>query len=158
MFHLLIRRLATKLLDQKHKVDKMRLLELLDNNEEPKKSAPSREPKMIGTTKGMSADQAAALPNAAINRQLRNTDTYLQYRYGVALAAAAAHEGSDEFEQESAWAENIGLVGYSDEEMEQIKAADKLMGVTSDVVTDGSGSHEVSSVNTKSAISGAENQ
>jgi len=137
----------------------MRLLELLDP-EQPGKSGGvgDREPKNFGRAGTLSKDQAAAIPHAAVNKQIRNTDTYMQYRYGVALAAAAAQEGQDEFEQESAWAENVGLVGYTDEEMDQIKAADKLMGVSSDVITDGSGSHEQDDVNTRSAISGAENE
>ena len=54
----------------------------------------------------------------------------MQMRYGIALAAAAAH-GDDEFEQESAWAENLGMVGYSDADVALMDAADKLMGVKS---------------------------
>ena len=137
----------------------MRLLELLDNNEPEKKATgPTvRPPKDSGTSRSLRKDQATAIPHAMVNTQIRNTDTYMQYRYGVALAAAAAQEGPDEFDQESAWSENIGLVGYTDREVELIRAADKLMGVTSDELTDGSGSHEVDDVNTKSAISGAEN-
>lgn len=137
----------------------MRLLELLDP-EQPKKSSDTamREPMLYGRPGDLSKDQAASIPHAVVNRQIRNTDAYLQYRYGLALAAAAAQEGLEEFEQESAWGENIGMVGYTDDELDQIKRADKLMGVTSDLITDGSGSHEVSDVNTKSAISGAENE
>jgi len=137
----------------------MRLLELLDNEAPKKPSGPEvRAPKNAGASHAMRKDQASAIPHAMVNTQLRNTDTYMQYRYGVALAAAAAHEDSNEFEQESAWSENVGLVGYTDEEVELIRAADKLMGVTTDEMTDGSGSHEMDDVNAKSAISGAENQ
>jgi len=75
-----------------------------------------------------SIDQS--LPNARIEPQVRNTDTYMQLRYGIALAAAAA-SGDTDFEQESAWAENLGMVAYSDEEIKIIQDADKLMGVTS---------------------------
>lgn len=75
-----------------------------------------------------SIDQS--IPNARIEPEVRNTDTYMQLRYGIALAAAAAAQDS-EFEQESAWAENIGMVAYSDEEIKIIQAADKLMGVKS---------------------------
>jgi len=70
-----------------------------------------------------------SIPNARIEPEVRNTDTYMQMRYGIALAAAAAH-GDDDFEQESAWAENLGMVGYSDADIEIMDAADKLMGVT----------------------------
>jgi hypothetical protein len=72
-----------------------------------------------------------ALPNPRIEPELRNTDTYMQLRYGIALAAAAAAEGKEQFEQETAWAENIGMVSYTQEEVDRIKMADKLMGVKS---------------------------
>lgn len=71
-----------------------------------------------------------SIPNARIEPQLRNTDTYMQGRYGIAMAAAAANQG-ESFEQESAWAENLGMLAYSDEEIKIIQAADKLMGVKS---------------------------
>lgn len=137
----------------------MRLLELLDNNEpEKKEPGPTVRPAMdSGKSHALAKDPAGAIPHAIVNTQLRNTDTYMQYRYGLALAAAAAHENNSEFEQESAWSENVGLVAYTDQELELIKNADKLMGVKSDEMTDGSGSHEQDDVNTRSAISGAEN-
>lgn len=80
-----------------------------------------------GTTRGVIDP---ALPNVRIEPQLRNTDTYMQSRYGLALAAAAAMQ-DDDFEQESTFAENLGMVAYSDVEVEIIKQADKLMGVKS---------------------------
>lgn len=83
--------------------------------------------KDFGTVK-KGIDQS--IPNARIEPEVRNTDTYMQMRYGIALAAAAAH-GDDDFEQESAWAENFGMVGYSDADVEIMDAADKLMGVKS---------------------------
>ena len=83
--------------------------------------------KDFGTVK-KGIDQS--IPNARIEPEVRNTDTYMQMRYGIALAAAASH-GDDDFEQESAWAENLGMVGYSDADVEIMDAADKLMGVKS---------------------------
>jgi hypothetical protein len=83
--------------------------------------------KDFGTTK---SEVDPALPNARIEPEVRNTDAYMQGRYGQALAAAAASQ-ADDFEQESAWAENFGMVAYSDEEVEIIKRADALMGVKS---------------------------
>lgn len=71
-----------------------------------------------------------SIPNARIEPQVRNTDTYMQMRYGIALAAAAA-QGEDDFEQESAWAENLGMVGYSDADVALMDAADRIMGVKS---------------------------
>ena len=104
--------------------------------------------KDFGTVKRGDIDQS--LPSVMIEPQLRNTDTYMQMRYGIALAAAAARKGED-FEQESAWSENIGMVGYTDAEVEQIKAADALMGVKSINLTT-KGSQERTDTGTKSAV------
>lgn len=104
--------------------------------------------KDYGTVKRGDIDQS--LPSIMIEPQLRNTDTYMQMRYGIALAAAAARKG-EEFEQESAWSENIGMVGYTDAEVEQIKIADELMGVKSINLTT-KGSQERTDTGTKSAV------
>ncbi len=104
--------------------------------------------KDYGTVKRGDIDQS--LPSVMIEPQLRNTDTYMQMRYGIALAAAAARKG-EEFEQESAWSENIGMVGYTDAEVEQIKIADELMGVKSINLTT-KGSQERTDTGTKSAV------
>ena len=104
--------------------------------------------KEYGSVKTGGVDES--IPNAMIEPQLRNTDTYMQMRYGMALAAAAARKG-EEFEQESAWAENIGMVGYTDAEVEQIKIADELMGVKSINLTT-KGSQERTDTGTKSAV------
>jgi hypothetical protein len=104
--------------------------------------------KEYGSVKKGILDQS--IPNAMIEPQLRNTDTYMQMRYGIALAAAAA-QGGEDFEQETAWAENIGLVAYTDAEVAQIKAADKLMDVKS-VNISSKGSQERPDTNTKSAV------
>ena len=78
----------------------------------------------------LNADVDAALPGVWVQRQLRNTDPYMQYRYGIALAASRADAaGHVEFEQESPWAENLTIVGFSPEDEEVVKLADKLMGV-----------------------------
>jgi hypothetical protein len=54
----------------------------------------------------------------------------MQYRYGVALAGARAKKEHDvEFEQESAWAENLAVVTYAKEDEETIRLADAMMGV-----------------------------
>lgn len=90
-----------------------------------------------------------AIPNGRIVPQVRNTDTYMQYRYGVALAAAAAQQG-EEFQQESAWSENISMVGYTDAEIEIMDAADKLMGVSGVALT--GKSSEKSDVNSSSPV------
>jgi len=79
----------------------------------------------------------AALPGIYVQRQLRNTDTYLQMRYGMALAAARAEKaGHVEFAQETAWAENFINGMFVPEDEETIMLASKLMGVTPTRITD----------------------
>ena len=86
--------------------------------------------KSHGEFSSLSNDVDAALPGVWVQRQLRNTDPYMQYRYGLAMAAARADKSGDvSFEQESPWAENLTIVGFSPEDEETIKMADKLMGV-----------------------------
>jgi len=86
--------------------------------------------KTHGKFASLSTDVDAALPGVWVQRQLRNTDPYMQYRYGLALAAARANQADDvQFEQESPWAENLTIVGFTPEDEETIKMADKLMGV-----------------------------
>jgi len=83
--------------------------------------------KEYGSIRHSGVDEA--IPSAIIEPRLRNTDTYMQMRYGMALAAAAAADDPAEFDQESVWAENMVMIGYTPEEIEIIQAADKLMGV-----------------------------
>jgi hypothetical protein len=93
--------------------------------------------KAHGTFSGIGASADLALPGVWVQRQLRNTDPYMQYRYGLAIAAARADAaGHVDFEQESGWAENLTIVGYAAEDEEIIKLADKLMGVTGTKVAD----------------------
>jgi hypothetical protein len=78
-----------------------------------------------------------ALPGVFVQRQLRNTDTYMQYRMGLALAAARADAaGHIKFNQESSWAENFINVMWAPEDEETIMLASKLMGVTPSMITD----------------------
>lgn len=79
----------------------------------------------------------ATLPGVYVQRQLRNTDTYMQLRYGIALAAARAEQAGDvEFDQETAWAENFINGMFVPEDEETIMLASKLMGVTPTMITD----------------------
>jgi len=84
--------------------------------------------KDYGSTRG---EINSALPNARIEPKLRNTDTYMQLRYGVAIAAASAAQNGQQFQQESTWSENLGAIAYTDAEIAILDAADKLMGVSS---------------------------
>jgi hypothetical protein len=89
------------------------------------------EVKLHGTFSKVDPQVSNAMPGVFVQRQLRNTDPYMQYRYGLALAGARAKQQHDVgFEQESAWAENLAIVCFSDEDVETIKLADAMMGVT----------------------------
>ena len=93
-----------------------------------------------------------ALPGVYVQRQLRNTDAYMQYRMGLALAAARADAaGHVKFNQESSWAENFIHVMWADEDEETIKLASKLMGVTPSMITDKK-SREPKSTETQSPV------
>jgi hypothetical protein len=93
-----------------------------------------------------------ALPGVFVQRQLRNTDTYMQYRMGLALAAARADAaGHVKFSQESSWAENFINVLWADEDEETIMLASKLMGVTPSMITDKK-SREHKSTETQSPV------
>lgn len=108
--------------------------------------------KSHGKFVSLSVDIDAALPGVWVQRQLRNTDPYMQYRYGIALAAARADAaGEVEFEQESPWAENLTIVGYTPEDADVVKMADKLMGVTATRIADDK-SKESKTTNTVSPV------
>jgi hypothetical protein len=95
--------------------------------------------KSHGKFVSLDADVDAALPGVWVQRQLRNTDPYMQYRYGVALAGARADAAGDvKFQQESPWAENLTIVGYTPEDADVVKMADKLMGVKATRIADDS--------------------
>ena len=107
-----------------------------------------RRSKDYGIVKSGGVDEA--IPSAIIEPQIRNTDTYMQMRYGIALAAAAAQQDPN-WSQESIWAENLAMIGYTDAEINQIQAADKLMGVKG-VKISHKGSQEHTDVNTTSPV------
>ena len=93
--------------------------------------------KGYGTPKKVRDRAAEPLPGVYVQRQLRNTDTYMQYRMGLALAAARADQAGDiKFGQESSWAENFINVMWTPEDEETIMLAAKLMGVEPTAITD----------------------
>jgi hypothetical protein len=90
-----------------------------------------------GKPKKVRDSASDALPGVYVQRQLRNTDAYMQYRMGLALAAARADKaGHIKFNQESSWAENFINVMWANEDEETIMLASKLMGVTPSAITD----------------------
>jgi hypothetical protein len=120
----------------------MRAREFVTENEE----------KRHGRWGKLPPDVKGALPGMWVQRKLRNTDPYMQYRYGLALAAARGIQaGETTFEQESAWAENFAVVGYVEQDAEVIALADKLMGVKATQMAD-YGSEETSNTNIQSPV------
>ena len=68
---------------------------------------------------------ARTLPSTYVLPHLKNQDPYLQYRMGMALAAARHPEN---WETQSAFGENMSVVGYTDADDETLKLALKLIG------------------------------
>lgn len=101
--------------------------------------------KTHGTSDQVAKSSADPLPGVYVQQQLRNTDPYMQYRYGMAVAAARAVKNGDlpksSYDVESPFAENLTQVMYAPEDEETIKLASKLMGVTPTKITD-TASHE----------------
>jgi hypothetical protein len=104
--------------------------------------------KDYGVVKHGGVDEA--IPSAIIEPRIRNTDTYMQMRYGIALAAAAASDDPN-WGQESVWAENLAMIGYTSEEIDLIKKADKMMGIKGIQISH-KGSQERTDVNKQSPV------
>lgn len=110
------------------------------------------EAKSKGRAEPVSVRKSDPLPGVFVQKELRNTDPYMQYRYGLAVAAARAHkEHGVNFDQETAWAENLTQVMFTPEDEETIKMASKLMGVKPTRITDNK-SHEPKSTGTQSPV------
>ena len=113
------------------------------------------DPKLTGTTSRLPARITGPLPSVFVQKQLRNTDPYMQYRYGLAVASALGIKNgdlaADSMEQESEWAENLTQIAYAPEEEEIIRLASKIMGVTPTQIAD-SGSVETNKINTVSPV------
>jgi len=88
-----------------------------------------------GRTGSLAPDVADALPATYVIPELPNQDPYLQYRFGVAMAAAKgaserASDGIPPFSKSSAWGENQIVIGYMDPKTgEYIDDALKQMGL-----------------------------
>lgn len=81
-----------------------------------------RAKEFIGETK-LKDDSGHTLPATYVLPKLPNQDAYLQYRFGLQLAAA----GPDYYQQDtdSPWGENMAVVAYSSGEEEILKSAAK---------------------------------
>ena len=105
-----------------------------------------------GKAPPLSKEIESTLPPTIVMPELQNNDTYRQYRYLLALAAAQAHENGDiEFNSQSSWNENTSVVCYTPEEQRIVELANKLMGVTGHTIVK-SKSHEDPHVNTRSPV------
>lgn len=94
----------------------------------------------------------STLPPTYVMPELQNNDTYRQYRYLLALAAAQAHENGDiKFQSQSSWNENTSVICYTPEEQRIVELANKLMGVHGYNIVN-SKSHEEPHVNTRSPV------
>ena len=88
-----------------------------------------------GRTGSLQDDVASALPATYVIPKLKNQDPYLQYRFGVALAAAKgakdrAEEGDQPFEPKSAWGENEIIISYDPSIDGVIDDALRIVGLT----------------------------
>lgn len=73
----------------------------------------------------MSDDVRLALPGTVEFAKLKNQDPYKQLRMGVAMAAARSDLPMD---TESSFGEDMTIIGYTDEDIETIQLAMKLLG------------------------------
>jgi hypothetical protein len=78
-----------------------------------------------GGTGSLSPAVARAMPTTWELPALSNQDPYLQYRMGVAMASARSGEP---METESAFGENMSIVGYTEADDETVRLALKTMG------------------------------
>lgn len=78
-------------------------------------------------------DVEYTLPASYAIPQLKNQDPYLQYRFGVAYAAAKAAKVSEDsiepYHKETPWGENQVIVSYGNDVGSEIDDALRLMGM-----------------------------
>lgn len=110
------------------------------------------KPKDYGVPAAIDPDVENTIPGTFIVPELRNTDPYMQYRMGLALAVAQASKSREvKFDQETIWAENFITTAYAEEEQDTIKTAAKLMGVDVVQVTS-TKSQEIDGINKNSPV------
>jgi hypothetical protein len=110
------------------------------------------KPKDYGIPAAIDPDVEKTIPGTFIVPELRNTDPYMQYRMGLALAVAQASKSREvKFDQETIWAENFITTAYAEEEQDTIKTAAKLMGVNVVQVTS-TKSQEIDGINKNSPV------
>ena len=72
---------------------------------------------------------ADALPNTTVLTDVQNNDAYTQYRMGMAIASARAKAAGEipEFDETSAWGENMVVTAYTDADQETLEMGLALM-------------------------------
>ena len=79
---------------------------------------------------------------------LQNNDAYRQYRFGVTLAAARAHQNNEiNIDSSNPFGENLIVVARSKEEEEQLKLATSLFGSAQNTLISSSKSEELPGTN-----------
>ena len=104
--------------------------------------------------------QAAAIPNAFVIPKLHNTDPYIQYRMGMAMAAAPGQKDRDAegsangVGKESTWGQAFAIIDYSGTQEDQINSALQMVGLqpSDKKAITTKGSHEVKSVEKDSPV------
>lgn len=112
-------------------------------------------------TNGLSV-ASFSLPNTYIMPELKNSDFYELYRFGLAIAAVRGEGGEDDgvqskfkndFEAESAWGEQQIVSSEFDEELgSTIDKALKKVGKSSKILTGSSESAELPNTNIQSTL------
>lgn len=101
-----------------------------------------------------------ALPYTYVMPELKNSDFYNIYRFGVAIAAVRGESGSDtvqdqdrpEFKAESEWGENLVVSSYDPEIKTVLKKALSKTNHTGMRSVSSSGSEEMKDTNTGSPV------
>jgi hypothetical protein len=103
-----------------------------------------------------SSEVSNSLPGVYIQPQLRNQDPYLQYRYGMAVAAARAYKNGDlngsTFKKETNWSENLIQIMFAKEDEETIQLASELFGVSPVKISNSKSEEEEKSINKASPV------
>lgn len=80
-----------------------------------------------GGTGSLQTGVAHALPDTRVYPELGNQDPYLQYRFGLAMAAAGAvTAGEIDYDPASAFGENLAIISRNEAEEEIVRIAQSL--------------------------------
>lgn len=101
-------------------------------------------------------DVEHTLPAAYAVPQLKNQDPYLQYRFGVAIAAAKARrvdaDRIEKYAKETPWGENQVVVSYGEDASPDIDAALQSLGMPGKKAVSSKTSTEIPGTDKKSLL------